>query len=102
MDWLTIVNTMLSIVLTSLCGYLTWYMQKKVTLKSSTSEALKILLRKELRELYQEAHRRGYTTLDELEEYNELYEIYHNQLNGNGTGTKLFNDYQKLEVKEEG
>lgn len=101
MDWLTVLNTCLSILLTSLCGYTTWYLQKRFNDKSVTAEALKIILRKQLRELYNEAADKGFVTYEELEEYTKIYEIYHNNLKGNGTGTKLYNDYQKLPVKED-
>lgn len=101
MDWLTVLNTALTIILTSLCGYITWYLQKKFSDKSATAEALKVLLRKELRELYNEANSRGFVTTDELDEYTKLYEAYHN-LGGNGTGTILYNAFSRLPVKEEG
>ena len=101
MEWLTLLNTCLTIVLTSVCGYTTWYLQKRFNDKSVTAEALKIILRKQLRELYNEAAQKSYTTYEELEEYNSLYEIYHDKLGGNGTGTKLHDDYLKLEVKED-
>jgi len=101
MDWLTVLNTALTIILTSLCGYITWYLQKKFSDKSATAEALKVLLRKELRELYNEANSRGFVTTDELEEYTKLYEAYHG-LGGNGTGTILYNAFSRLPVKEEG
>lgn len=101
MDWLTVLNTALTIILTSLCGYITWYLQKKFSDKSATAEALKVLLRKELRELYNEANSRGFVTTDELEEYTKLYEAYHS-LGGNGTGTILYNAFSRLPVKEEG
>lgn len=101
MDWLTVLNTALTIILTSLCGYITWYLQKKFSDKSATTEALKVLLRKELRELYNEANSRGFVTTDELDEYTKLYEAYHS-LGGNGTGTILYNAFSRLPVKEEG
>lgn len=101
MDWLTVLNTALTIILTSLCGYITWYLQKKFSDKSATAEALKVLLRKELRELYNEANSRGFVTTDELDEYTKLYEAYHS-LGGNGTGTILYNAFSRLPVKEEG
>lgn len=101
MEWLTVLNTGLTIILTSVCGYITWYLQKKFNNKSASGEALMVLLRKELRELFNEAQMKGYTTYEELEEYSKLYEIYHDKLGGNGTGTKLYNDYQKLPVKED-
>ena len=50
MEWLTLLNTCLTIVLTSVCGYTTWYLQKRFSDKSVTAEALKIILRKQLRE----------------------------------------------------
>lgn len=101
MDILTLINTVLTVVLTSVCGYGTWYFQKKFSVKSGTAEAIKIILRKELREMYQDCLAKGYATYDEYEEFTTVYEIYHDKLNGNGTGTKLYNEFSKLPVKEE-
>ena len=36
-------------------------------------------------------------TLDDLEDFSDMYEVYH-AAGGNGTGTKMFEDIKKLEV----
>ena len=100
MDWFALLQGLLTILMTSMCGYCTWYLQKKANDKTTVGEALKVLLRKELKELYIESAKRGYVTLDEVEEYTAIYELYHDKLGGNGTGTALYESFKKLPIKE--
>lgn len=102
MDWLTIINTALSIILTSLCGWISITIKKRSALKSSTSDALKILLRKELRESYNAASKRGSVSLDDISEMEEVYRIYHDELGGNGTGTRLYEMFKQIPIEKEG
>lgn len=57
-----------------------------------------ILLRRELREQYKNIVEKTYVSIEELEEFDEIYEIYH-ELGGNGTGTKMYEYVHKMEVK---
>ena len=43
---------------------------------------------------------RGYVTDAELEEIENIYHIYHDQLGGNGQGEKYYNDIKALEERK--
>lgn len=95
---MSIVNTILSIVLTGVVSYLTWLMQNVNKLKSNYRIAVVALLRNDLKQMHKEYMARGYVTIDEYEEFNELYKVY-SGLGGNGTGTRMKNDIDKLEIR---
>ena len=97
---LEIITTIISIVTTALSGYLVWWLQQNKSKKDYTQEALKILLKSELKKVYIELVKKGFVTFDELENANEIYEAYHN-LKGNGTGTKMIEEIRKLPIKED-
>ena len=77
-----------------------WWLQQNKSKKDYTQEALKILLKSELKKEYIELIKKGFVTFDELENVNEVYEAYHN-LKGNGTGTKMIEEIRKLPIKED-
>lgn len=63
--------------------------------------ALRALLRNELVRMHREwVEQKGYITLEALEYARQTYEAYH-AIGGNGTGTKLFEDMEALQIKEE-
>ncbi|SEO97588.1 hypothetical protein [Denitrobacterium detoxificans] len=63
--------------------------------------ALRALLRNELVRMHREwVETKGYITLEALEYARQTYEAYH-AIGGNGTGTKLFEDMEALQIKEE-
>ena len=43
---------------------------------------------------------RGYVTDAELDEIENIYHIYHDQLGGNGQGEKYYNDIKALEERK--
>ena len=77
-----------------------WWLQQNKSKKDYTQEALKILLKGELKKVYIELVKKGFVTFEELESANEIYEAYHN-LKGNGTGTKMIEEIRKLPIKED-
>ena len=77
-----------------------WWLQQNKSKKDYTQEALKILLKSELKKEYIEFMQKGYVTFEDLENVNEVYEAYHN-LKGNGTGTKMIEEIRKLPIKED-
>lgn len=97
---LEIITTIISIVTSAVSGYLVWWLQQNKSKKDYTQEALKILLKSELKKEYIELIKKGFVTFDELESVNEVYEAYHN-LKGNGTGTKMIEEIRKLPIKED-
>lgn len=48
-----------------------------------------------LKSIHRDAVRRGYIPLEELDEAQEIYDAYHT-LGGNGAGTRVINDLQKM------
>lgn len=95
-----ILTNLLSVVMTALCTYTVWILQQNRTKKDHSHDALKILLKSQLKEYYLEYTERGYVTTDELDACIEIYETYHN-LGGNGTGTKMIEDVKRLPIKED-
>lgn len=95
---INIITSIVSIIVTAVSGYIVWYLQQHVNKKDNTSKALMLLLRHELKEYYHTYKNRGYISLSELEEYNEIYETYH-ALGGNGIATKMLEEVKKIDVK---
>ena len=102
MNWFDIIQTAITIILTSMMGYVTVALNRRSVLKNSTAEAVKILLRKEMRESYKAATCKGFVTLDDIEEMEEIYRLYHDELGGNGTGTRLYESFKNLPINKEG
>lgn len=102
MNWFDIIQTAITIILTSMMGYVTVALNRRSVLKNSTAEAVKILLRKEMRESYKSATCKGFVTLDDIEEMEEIYRLYHDELGGNGTGTRLYESFKNLPINKEG
>lgn len=102
MNWFDIIQTAVTIILTSFMGYITVALNRRSVLKNSTADAVKILLRKEMREAYKSATNKGFVTLDDIEEMEEIYRIYHDELGGNGTGTRLYESFKTLPINKEG
>ena len=102
MNWFDIIQTAITIILTSMMGYVTVALNRRSVLKNSTAEAVKILLRKEMRESYKSATSKGFVTLDDIEEMEEIYRLYHDELGGNGTGTRLYESFKNLPINKEG
>lgn len=50
---------------------------------------------RDLKEIHRDATRRGWISLDDLEEALELYGAYHT-LDGNGAGTKIVHDLKQM------
>lgn len=79
--------------------YIIWLLQKNFSNKSASSKGMKLLLRKELKDLWSEYKKQGYVSTAELQEYEDIYTVYH-ELGGNGVGTRWHDEVCKLEVKE--
>ena len=93
-----IINTVISIVLTGVVSYLTYLMQNVNKLKNNYRKAVVVLLRNDLKALHKEYTTRGWISIDEYEEYSDLYQTYA-ALGGNGTGTRMKQDVDKLEIR---
>ncbi|SEO92412.1 hypothetical protein [Denitrobacterium detoxificans] len=75
--------------------------EKEAEKREAERMALRALLRNELVRMHREwVEQKGYITLEALEYARQTYEAYH-AIGGNGTGTKLFEDMEALQIKEE-
>lgn len=90
------ITTLLSVVLTAVCTFFVWKAQQTVKKKTGTEKGMMILMRRELRMLHDHHMSNGKISTEDLGEFEEIYEIYHN-LGGNGIGTVWKNDVEKLE-----
>lgn len=86
------------IITNSMIGYLIWYMQKRFGDKSAHKRAITVMLRHELKDIYNHCKKDGHVTQDDLEEFEDIYNIYHD-LGGNGIATKWHNNMLEMEVK---
>ena len=98
-EWTTvIVAVVASPTLTAITNMI-FTMMKSINKKQTPEQkAMNVLLRRELREQYKSIVEKTYVTIEELEEFDEIYEIYHN-LGGNGRGTKMYDFLHKMKVK---
>ena len=74
--------------------------QNKAKSRTAERAALVALLHDRIYELSQKYIDRGSVTVDEYDNLNYLWEPY-NDLGGNGTGKKLFEEVGKLDIKGE-
>ena len=95
-----IANTVLSVVLTSICSYLVWFLQNNKKKTDYQNKALMLMLRQELKTLSKNYIEAGEITQEQYDEFSEIYETYHS-LGGNGLATKLFDEIKKLDLKGE-
>ena len=93
-----IVVAVVTPIISAITGYVTFMIKNKKHGETLETKAMIILLRRELREQYQTLTSKQSITIEELEEFDEVYEIYH-ELGGNGTGTKMHGFVHQLKVK---
>lgn len=73
--------------------------QKQQQLRTEAVErGVRAMLRSEITNTYYRAQDRDYTTTYEHDNMEELYRSYE-ALGGNGTGHKLYEDYQDIEIR---
>jgi len=89
-----------TILTTSLCGYIVWYLQRHHCIKDDTKHIALIFLRGQLYDRYERLMASGEIDATELNETEEIYELYH-KYGGNGTGTKMINDIRGLKLTTE-
>lgn len=94
-----IVTTTFAALSTGLAGYLVYILKSNREEKKNDNNAMKILMRRELRELHAECMEQGYATAEQLGEFKEIHDIYHTY-HGNGTGDVWLDDMETLERRE--
>lgn len=88
--------SVLPVVFTGLSTFLVWYGQQIVKANKSTKSALKVLMRHEMRLMYEKWSEKCYITIEAAGEFDEIYDIYTN-LGGNGKGTEIKKQIDLLE-----
>lgn len=101
MDKTIIVAIISSGAFTTLINAIINYYNKKNENKSNVNKALMCLLGYEIKGECRRLIKNKSIDLNELEQLNELNEIYHN-LGGNGYVKSLMDNIKKLEVRENG
>lgn len=103
--------TVLPIITTSVMGYFVWYLQntkktqaKQYEVDRARSEAningTRAILLYMLERTHTEYKMQKYVTHEQRTRFREIYEAYH-ALGGNGYGTALWEDIQKLEIRND-
>lgn len=87
------------VVITPLLSYIIWLLKETQRKDNLNDKAIKCLLRVEMKRLRDEYVGKQYVTRDEYLDFNEIYKVYVDK-KGNGLGTKLHADVEKLDVKE--
>lgn len=64
---------------------------EQITDMAAQKEALKMMLCNELDKRYRRYLQLGHIPAEEFDEYNDMYDVYHNGLHGNHTGTQKYN-----------
>lgn len=85
-------------IVSAITGYVTFMLKNKKQGETLETKAMIILLRRELREQYHNLTDKQAITIEEMEEFDEVYDIYH-ALGGNGAGTKMHDFVHKMKVK---
>lgn len=83
---------------TALLGYVAICIKHIMQRGGKTDTALRVLLRREIDEMYDELKDKDAVTIDELHEFDEVYEIYA-KLGGNGRGKMKYNLIHRMEIK---
>lgn len=88
----------LPIVLTALMGYIVFLLKNQKKDRDANSKGTMLLLRVQLIEYHAEWKARGYVTKHSLQNFLEMYDVYH-ALGGNGMVTELLNEVKELPIK---
>lgn len=94
------------IILTAILGYIVWMLQqhrvemlKQRNAKDAVKEACMLMLKLIIRDMHTKYIEQGYITREGYEFLDEIYDVYHEQLGGNGLGTKMKEELDELEIR---
>lgn len=87
-------------VLSFFIGFLWTKLKAEKERQNNIVEGIRALLRGRIRDIHERAMGRNpkYVTYDELQDAEDIYSAYH-KLRGNGRGTALIEDLQRLKVR---
>lgn len=81
-------------------GLLFAWLKKKFKRQISLEVGIQSLLRNEIRQEYKECSNKGYCSLDDMENIQDMYNSYH-VLGGNGSVTRLIEKLKKMPTEKE-
>lgn len=91
----TIVVSVLPIITSAWMGYVIKKAERRLEKQSAEAEALKLLMKRELREIRDKYVPLGEISEDDFVDAEQVYNVYHT-LGGNSRGTYWFEQIQKL------
>ncbi len=98
MEIIDIAAEALTVILTSLMGYIVWLLKQQKGDRDANSKGTMLLLRVQLIEYHEKWTKREYITKHGLENFIEMYDAYH-ALGGNGMVTQLLQEVKELPIK---
>jgi hypothetical protein len=96
-DW---IKTLVSYIVAAVLTGLTASVKHLWTKQKAQEEGLKALLHDRIYQGYADCLKKGYASVEDIENLEYLYSPYHT-LGGNGTGTELFERVKKMPVEPE-
>lgn len=93
-----ILKVILPILVTAMLGYISAGIKVLWHKKHEEDNIMKVLLRREIDELYDELKDKEYLTVGELHEFDEVYNLY-TGLGGNGRGKIKYQLIHRKEIK---
>lgn len=95
----TVIVAFATTLATSVATIIATLLQSYISKRQGNNKALMILLRQYMTQLYNAYQSKRTLTIEEYEEFMEIYEVYHG-LGGNGTGTHMMQEIEKKKIKE--
>lgn len=93
-----VILLLIEVALPIVLGYVVCLLKERKKDRGALEKGMMLLLRAKLIEYHKEWTDRGYITTHGIQNFLEMYEVYHN-LGGNGMVTHLKEEVEKLEVK---
>lgn len=90
-----------TIILPILLGYIVWLLKQQKKDKDANSKGTMLLLRVQLIEYHDKYMKLGEIPSYAYDNFVEMYNAYH-ALGGNGMVTKMYNEIQKIHLKNGG
>lgn len=93
-----IINSILTVILTAVMGYVVWLLKQHVENKSLFRDALKVVLRELIELKYDMFLDREDLTKEEFGDFENLCNVYF-KLHGNGSGQRMYEEIKKKTIR---
>lgn len=93
-----VILLLIEVALPIVLGYVACLLKERKKDRGALEKGMMLLLRAKLIEYHKEWTDRGYITTHGIQNFLEMYEVYHS-LGGNGMVTHLKEEVEKLDVK---